>query len=122
MVDPRVRVVAIIATGLLLLFVLELWSDALEQISGALGIASPPNALFVVAFGFVLLLLLNFSVAVSRLTDQSKILAQRIALLEERLRRVEEGSAQGAYWGEDVTRTTGEERAPAAISRSSAKR
>ena len=45
----------------------------------------PPNALFFVAFGFVLLLLLHFSVAVSRLTDQSKILAQRVALLEERV-------------------------------------
>jgi hypothetical protein len=34
----------------------------------------------------VLVLLLHFSVAVSRLSDQSKVLAQRLALLEERLR------------------------------------
>ena len=38
---------------------------------------TPPNALFFIAFGFVLVLLLHFSVAVSRLTDQSKVLAQR---------------------------------------------
>ncbi|MEA2272038.1 MAG: hypothetical protein QOI98_746, partial [Solirubrobacteraceae bacterium] len=49
------------------------------------GIAYPPNALFFVAFAFVLLLLLHFSVAVSRLTDQTKVLAQRLALLEERV-------------------------------------
>jgi hypothetical protein len=38
-------------------------------------------------------MLLHFSVAVSRLSDQSKILAQRLALLEERMRRSEEGEA-----------------------------
>ena len=31
-------------------------------------------------------LLLHFSAAVSRLADQSKVLAQRLAMLEERLR------------------------------------
>ena len=49
----------------------------------------PPNALFVIAFGFVLVLLLHFSIAVSRLADQSKVLAQRVALLEERLKRAQ---------------------------------
>jgi predicted PurR-regulated permease PerM len=42
-----------------------------------------------VGFGFVLWLLLHFSVAISRLNDQSKILAQRVGLLEERLRGIE---------------------------------
>ena len=50
----------------------------------ALGIAYPPNALFFLAFASILVLLLHFSIAVSRLADQSKILAQRVALLEER--------------------------------------
>ena len=35
------------------------------------------------------MLLLHFSAAVSRLADQSKVLAQRLALMEERLRRAE---------------------------------
>jgi len=39
-----------------------------------------------VAFGFVLLLLLHFSLAVSRLSDQTKILAQRLALVEQQQR------------------------------------
>ena len=47
----------------------------------------PPNALFFIAFAFVLVLLLHFSLAVSRLSDQTKVLAQRLALLEERLER-----------------------------------
>jgi hypothetical protein len=64
---------------------LAIWRGALEKLATLVGIASPPNALFFVAFGFVLLLLLHVSVAVSRLTDQSKVLAQRVALLEERV-------------------------------------
>ena len=43
------------------------------------------------ASAFILLLLLHFSAAMSRLTDQSKVLAQRQALLEQRLREVELG-------------------------------
>lgn len=70
----------------IVLLILALWRGALEVLSELLGIAYPPNALFLVAFGFMLALLLNFSVAVSRLTDQSKILAQRLAILEERIR------------------------------------
>jgi hypothetical protein len=68
---------------------LAIWRGALNKIAESLGVAYPPNALFIVAFGFVLWMLLHFSVAVSRLSDQSKILAQRLALLEERMRRHE---------------------------------
>ena len=52
-----------------------------------MGIVYPPNALFVAAFGFVLLVLLNFSIAVSRLSEQTSRLAQRLAMLEEQVRR-----------------------------------
>lgn len=69
---------------------LALWTGALEKLARAVGIAYAPNALFLVAFAFVLMLLLHFSAAVSRLADQSKVLAQRLALLEERLREQEQ--------------------------------
>ena len=68
---------------------LALWRGGLVWLAGHLGVAYPPNALFIVAFGFVLWMLLHFSVAVSRLSDQSKVLAQRLALLEQRMRRQE---------------------------------
>lgn len=68
---------------------LAVWSGALASISHAIGVIYPPNALFFIAFGFVLLLLLHFSSVISRLSDQSKVLAQRQALLEERLRQQE---------------------------------
>jgi hypothetical protein len=115
----RVQLVAILAAAAMLLIVLELvrrrrlmeryallwllsaavllglaaWRGGLKVISQGIGIIYPPNALFVVAFGFVLLLLLHFSSAVSRLSDQTKVLAQRAALLEERLRRLESDPA-----------------------------
>jgi hypothetical protein len=76
------------------LLVLSAWKGLLGTISTAIGIFYAPSALFVIAFGVVMILLLHFSLAVSRLADQSKVLAQRLALLEERQRESEEGSAR----------------------------
>ncbi len=78
------------------LLALAIWSGALAKISHAIGVIYPPNALFFIAFGFVLVLLLHFSYVVSRLTRQSNVLAQRQALLDERLRRQEQVSARSA--------------------------
>lgn len=109
--QDRIQIVSIIGAGILLLVILELvrrrrlleryalvwlgsglvilglaiWRGALTDLADTLGIAYPPNALFVIAFGFVLLLLLHFSLAVSRLADQTKVLAQKLALLEARV-------------------------------------
>jgi hypothetical protein len=68
------------------LFGLSVWKGLLTDLAHAVGIYYAPSALFVIAFGFVLVLLLHFSVAVSRLAEQNKVLAQRVALLEERQR------------------------------------
>jgi hypothetical protein len=68
---------------------LAVFDDALAVMARQLGILSAPNALFFVAVAFILLLLLHFSAAMSRLSDQSKVLAQRQAILEQRLRELE---------------------------------
>lgn len=73
-----------LGSGLVLLG-LAIWRNALQDIASWIGVAYPPNALFLIAFGFVLFLLLHFSLAVSRLSDQTKVLAQRLALLEEKV-------------------------------------
>jgi hypothetical protein len=73
-------------TGVVLL-VLSLWRDGLNTIAGWFGISGyPPAILFAVAILFILLVLLHYSTVISRLSDESMILAQRLALLEERLR------------------------------------
>ncbi len=84
-----------LGSGLVLLG-LAIWRDALTRLAHALGIFYPPNALFLIAFGFVLFLLLHFSLAVSKLSDQTKVLAQKLALLEERVEREQTAQADNA--------------------------
>jgi hypothetical protein len=67
------------------LLVLAAWKGLLSTISFDLGVHYPPALLFAAAFGSELLLLLHFSLAVSSLTDQNKVLAQRMAILQRRL-------------------------------------
>jgi hypothetical protein len=83
-------------TGVVLL-VLSVWRGGLDTIAGWFGISGyPPAILFAVGILFILLVLLHYSTVISRLSDQSTILAQRLALLEERFReeRNEHRSAQ----------------------------
>jgi hypothetical protein len=73
-------------TGVVLL-VLSLWRGGLNTIASWFGISGyPPAILFAVGILFILLVLLHYSTVISRLSDQSTILAQRLALLEERFR------------------------------------
>ena len=72
-------------TGLVLL-ALSLWRSGLNTIAGWVGVETyPPAVLFAIGALFVLLVLLHYSTVISKLSDQSTILAQRVALLEERL-------------------------------------
>jgi hypothetical protein len=73
-----------IATAIVL-FVLAIWSSALQGISNVVGIAYPPTTMFVAAGLFFLLMLLHYATVLSRLTDQNTRLAQQLALMEERL-------------------------------------
>jgi hypothetical protein len=72
------------------LLVLAVWKNLLTTISTAVGIKTPSNAFFVIAFAFLLLLLLHFCAVVSRLTDETRVLAQRLSLLEQRQRSAEQ--------------------------------
>ena len=78
-----------LATGIVLL-VLSAWREGLNTVAGWLGVTGyPPAVLFAVATLFVLLVLLHYSTVISKLTDENVELAQRIALLEERVRHAE---------------------------------
>ena len=109
--ESRLQVVAILGTAALFLIVLELvrrrrvmeryallwlfssavllvlsiWSGLLEDLAASVGIETPSNALFAIAFGFTLVLLLHFSMVISGLTDQNKVLAQRLGLLQQQV-------------------------------------
>jgi hypothetical protein len=88
----------------LVLLALAAWEGLLEQITDAIGIQTPSNGLFLIAFAFVLVLLLHFSIAVSRLADQTKVLAQRLAQLDERQRRAEREAEQADALAADEAR------------------
>jgi len=67
------------------LLVLAIWRGLLTKLSSEVGIYTPVNALFAAGFVFVIVLLLHFSLVISRLSEQSKVLAQRLALLDEQV-------------------------------------
>ena len=73
------------------LLVFAVWRDLLDLFADAIGIFYAPSALFAVALGFILALLLHFSLVISRLTDQAKVLAQRLALLQQQVDDQREG-------------------------------
>ena len=74
-----------IATGLVLL-VLSAWRGGLTTVAGWFGVATyPPAILFAVATLFIIAVLLHYSTVLSSLSDQNTLLAQRVALLEQRL-------------------------------------
>lgn len=72
---------------------LSVWRNLLERFADTVGIFYAPSALFAVAFGFVLLLLLHFSLVISRLADQNKVLAQKLGQLQQRVDDLERAPA-----------------------------
>jgi hypothetical protein len=72
-----------LVTGTAIL-IFSVWRSALGEISDLIGIAYPPTALFVLGSLFILIVLLHYSTVISQLSDQNRILAQRLALLESR--------------------------------------
>lgn len=72
------------------MLVLATWRDLLHGLATLVGIAYPPNLLFLAAALFILMILLYFSTVITRLTQENKDIAQEVALLRyeiERLRR-----------------------------------
>jgi hypothetical protein len=71
------------------LFVFAVWRDGLNVLADTVGIAYPPSALFVLASFFILVVLLHYSTVISELSERNVSLAQRIALLEQKLKESE---------------------------------
>lgn len=110
--NPRVRLVALlISLGLLVLivdlvrkrrlreeyawlwvltggviFILGVWQDLLLRLTPLLGAKIPVSVLFFGGLIFLTVISLHFSTEISRLADQSRELAQRLALLDGELR------------------------------------
>ena len=80
-----------------ILFVLiPLLIDVVNAISYALGILYPPAFIFMIALICVILLLFQFSMSISKFSEQLKVLIQDIALLTRRVEELESNRADNA--------------------------
>ena len=75
-------------TGVVLVLT-PLLIDYLDMVAYALGIEYPPALIFVLAIISLLLILFQFSMRLSRFSDQVKVLTQELALLRVRLEHLE---------------------------------
>jgi hypothetical protein len=88
----RYALLWLVAGGVLLITASS--RNVLEYVSHLLGIFYPPSFLFLVAFLFLLLITLHFSVVISGVTEKNKQLAQEIALLRRELQEIARQQAQ----------------------------
>lgn len=76
------------------MLVLVIFPDLLLIVCGLFGIAEEMNGLFTFAIGFILMLLMSLSVIVSKQSERIKNLVQDNALLEKRIRELENHQRQ----------------------------
>lgn len=76
--------------SVLVLIILSLWRDLLEGAAAIMGVYYAPSALFIVATFCGTMLAVHFTIVISKLTVQNKILAQELALLKEELQSFKE--------------------------------
>jgi len=72
-----------------ILLILSVSRDMLNRLGVLMGIYYSPSAFFLLAFFFLMLITLQFSVVISKLSERNKILTQEVALLKLRLGELE---------------------------------
>jgi hypothetical protein len=72
-------------SGSFILLILSVKQEWLDGIARWVGIAYPPSLLFLVGILFILLILIHFSITISKLHRMNKKMAQEIALLKSSL-------------------------------------
>lgn len=85
-------------TGSVILL-LMMWVDLLKWITHMVGAIVPSSTVFFLAFLFLMLISLHFSVVISKLTDRNKDLAQRYALLEGEVNALKKKQEKGSPSG-----------------------
>ena len=81
----------------------SIWREGLEYFAGLIGIAYPPAALFLILLLAVFLILIEFSINISKLTEQNKILSQELGLLRHELESGRTGKGRNdAVRGDDL--------------------
>jgi len=68
--------------GSVVILVLSIRQDWLVGIAHAMGIVYPPSFLFLVGILFIMLILIHFSIAISKLHQMNKKMAQEMAMMK----------------------------------------
>jgi len=84
------------------LLALALLQGLLESFAGLVGIAYAPSALFAVVMACGLLLMLHFSLVISRLTDQTKLLAQGLGRVQQQVEELQAEPTNGRLRVDDA--------------------
>lgn len=84
----KYAIIWLLSAGVLIVF--SLFPYVVLVLTDLLGMAVPSNTVFLLVAAFMLMLLISLSSAVSQFAQKITRLAQKNALLEERVRRLEE--------------------------------
>jgi len=76
--------------GTVVIFIFGCWPDLIIILAHLVGINYAPSLLFLLGIAFLLLLCLKNSLSVSELKEKNKELIQNAALLDERIRELEQ--------------------------------
>ena len=68
----------------LVILVTSIWQNLGDQIAYFIGIDYPPALFFLIAIFFLILILLHFSIELTKLKDQNKALVQEVSLLKQK--------------------------------------
>lgn len=69
--------------------VLSIWRDGIEEIAALVGIAYAPAAFLLILVMAIFLILIEFSIIISKLSDNVKVLVQEIGLIKEKMKKSE---------------------------------
>jgi hypothetical protein len=75
----------------LVFLVFAAWRQGLEKLADLLGIAYAPAALIMLLLVGVILILIQYSMIISQLSERSKVLAQELALMKLELEMLRNG-------------------------------
>src|SRR5512143_4214571 len=71
------------------LLLLSVFRGLMDKLATMVGIYYSPSAFFLLAFVFLMVIMVQFSVVISRLSERNKLLAQDLALMKLRLEALE---------------------------------
>ncbi|MBN2010354.1 DUF2304 domain-containing protein [candidate division KSB1 bacterium] len=76
--------------SVLIITLFAVWRSLLDKLAAVLGIYYAPSALFLLALFCGLVLVLHFTLVISKLTEQNKTLTQSVALLKNKVDSIAE--------------------------------